>query len=99
MTDRAKVIKGLESLHARLLDVAMQDSIFMLDASMVANAIVLLKEQEEQKRKWLNRIADAQITVSPTGFESAVELAKQTGEWNGLQMAFDILTETGGEVV
>ena len=99
MADRAKVIKGLESLHARLLDVAMQDSIFMLDASMVANAIVLLKEQEEQKRKWLNRIADAQITVSPTGFESAVELAKRTGEWNGLQMAFDILTETGGEVV
>ena len=48
--DREKVIKGLESLHSRLLDVAMKDSIIMLDVSMVANAIVLLKEQEA---KWI----------------------------------------------
>lgn len=47
--DREKVIKGLESLYARLLDVAMQDSIIMLDVSMVANAIDLLKEQEAVK--------------------------------------------------
>lgn len=42
--DRENVIKGLESLRTRLLDVAMQDRIFVLDASMVANAIDLLKE-------------------------------------------------------
>lgn len=46
MADREKVIKGLESLHTRLLDVAMQDSVFMLDVSIVANAIELLKKQE-----------------------------------------------------
>ena len=46
MIDREKVIKGLESLHTRLLDVAMQDSVVMLDVSMVANAIALLKEQD-----------------------------------------------------
>ena len=45
MPDREKVIKWLESLHTRLLDVAMQDSVVMLDVSMVANAITLLKEQ------------------------------------------------------
>ena len=44
--DREKVIKGLESLRTRLLDVAMQDRIFVLDASMVANAIALLKEHD-----------------------------------------------------
>ena len=44
--DREKVIKALESLHTRLLDMAMQDRIIMLDVSMVANAIDLLKEQE-----------------------------------------------------
>lgn len=40
------VIKGLESLHDRLLDAAKQDAIVMLDVSMVADAISLLKEQE-----------------------------------------------------
>lgn len=44
--DREKVIKGLESLHTRLLDVAMQDSVVMLDVSMVANAIAMLKDKE-----------------------------------------------------
>lgn len=47
--DREKVIKGLESLHTRLLDMAMQERIIMLDVSMVANAIDLLKEQEAVK--------------------------------------------------
>ena len=45
-SNREKVIKGLESLRKRLLDLAMQDSIVMLDASMVTNAIDMLKEQE-----------------------------------------------------
>jgi hypothetical protein len=49
MADREKVIKGLESLHKRLLDLAMQDSIFMLDASMVTNAIDMLKEQDPEE--------------------------------------------------
>ncbi len=46
MPDMEKTIKGLESLRIRLLDIAMQDSIFMLDVSMVENAIAMLKEQE-----------------------------------------------------
>ncbi len=47
--DREKTIKGLESLRIRLLDIAMQDSIFMLDVSMVENAIAMLKEQEHNE--------------------------------------------------
>ena len=46
MADKDNVIKGLELLHDRLLDAAKRDAIAMLDASMVADAIVLLKEQE-----------------------------------------------------
>lgn len=49
MNDRENVIKGLESLHARLMDAAMQDSVAMLDVSMVANAIALLQDQEAKK--------------------------------------------------
>ena len=46
MNDRKNVIKGLELLYDRLLDAAKRDSIALLDASMVADAIALLKEQE-----------------------------------------------------
>ena len=46
MTELEKVIKGLESLYDRLLKAAKQDPIAMLDASMVADATILLKEQE-----------------------------------------------------
>jgi recombinational DNA repair protein RecR len=46
MPEREKVIKGMELLYDRLLDAAKRDAIAMLDASMVANAIALLKEQE-----------------------------------------------------
>ena len=46
MADKDNVIKGLKLLHDRLLDAAKQDSIAMLDASMVADAIAMLKEQE-----------------------------------------------------
>lgn len=51
----------------------------------------LLKEQEEQKRKWLQTIADTQLAISPTGYESEDELAKRGWEWNGLQMAWEII--------
>jgi len=49
MAERERVIKGLESLHERLLDAAMWDSVAMLDALMVAGALYLLKEQEAVK--------------------------------------------------
>lgn len=48
MTDKERVIKGLESLHERLLDAAKQDAIATLDASMVADALAMLKEQKEE---------------------------------------------------
>lgn len=52
MTEREKAIKGLESLHKRLLDAAAQDRIAMLDANMVSDALVLLKDSG-QDEDWL----------------------------------------------
>ena len=46
MVDREKVIRGLESLHERLLDAATRDKIAMLDAIIVDDALALLKAQE-----------------------------------------------------
>ena len=54
MIDREKVIKGLESLHERLLDASKQNAIATLDASMVADAIALLKEQKEEQSDWIS---------------------------------------------
>lgn len=44
--DKEKVIKGMESLYDRILDAAKRDSIAMLDALVIENALSLLKEQE-----------------------------------------------------
>ena len=59
------------------------------------DALALLKEQENLKEKLLRNIADNQLAVSPTGYETEEELAKRTGEWNGLQMAYEIVLNDG----
>ena len=46
MADRQKTIKGMESLHTRLLDAATRDKIATLDAMIVSDALALLKAQE-----------------------------------------------------
>lgn len=52
-----------------------------------------IEQMKAQKQKWLQNIADQQLAVSPTGYETEEGLAKRTGEWNGLQMAWEILTK------
>ena len=99
MVDKDKVIKGLISC-AHYIDCGCDECPYDLEcfpgenmfSRLATDALALLKEQEEQKQKWLKQIADAQIAVCPTGNETEEGLAKRTGEWNGLQMAFDILT-------
>ena len=68
--------------------------------NLMRDALEAMKSQQAeierlkaQKQKWLRNIADQQLTVSPTGYETEEELAKRTGEWNGLQMAWEILTK------
>ena len=46
MTDQEKIINGMKSLHARLLDAATRNKIAMLDAMIVEDALALLKAQE-----------------------------------------------------
>ena len=60
MVDQEKVIKGMESLHTRLLDAATRDKIATLDAMIVSDALALLKAQEPRVmkigdvRNWVN---------------------------------------------
>ena len=53
----------------------------------------LLKEQEEQKQKWLQNIADNQLAFAPSERDNAYCYIKHQGIYDGLQMAYDILTE------
>lgn len=93
MPDKEEVIKGCELIKEFLGDgLPGKRVVFNTYINILNDAITLLKEQEEQKQKWLKQIADAQIAVCPTGNETEEGLAKRTGEWNGLQMAWDILT-------
>jgi len=62
---------------------------------LIRDALALLKEQENLKEKLLRNIADNQLAVSPTGYETEEKLAKRTGEWNGLQMAYEIVLNDG----
>ena len=52
-----------------------------------------LKEQEEQKRKWLQNIADNQLANAPMDGCCLEQWNYQKGVYDGLQMAYDILTE------
>ena len=58
-------------------------------AELVRDAISLLKEREEQERKWLQNIADNQLAIG--GVDPLTEY--EQGKWDGLQMAYEILTE------
>lgn len=91
MSDREKVIKEFE----HILNEARGDYLDFADITVDFGdeILAMLKEQEEQKQKWLKQIADAQIAVCPTGIETEEGLAKRTGKWIGLQMAWDILTK------
>ena len=65
---------------------------YMIDGVMM-NCSVMLKEQEEQKRKWLQNIADNQLANAPMDGCCLEQWNYQKGVYDGLQMAYDILTE------
>ena len=84
--------------HFALIDYAynnpnMHDDLSEMLDELIAEQQAEIERMKAQKQKWLQNIADQQLAVSPTGYESEEELAKRTGEWNGLQMAWEILTE------
>lgn len=89
--DREKVIKELHDVRRYLEDKEWSDRGASPHIDAINDALALIKEQEEQKRKWLQTIADTQLAISPTGYESEDELAKRGWEWNGLQIAWEII--------
>lgn len=64
--------------------------------NIAKDALELLKEQEGQKRIWLQCIADNQLAYSPTyGKDDAVAYWHKRGICDGLQMAYEIVENDG----
>ena len=91
MPDREKVMSWLEGLAEPDWRDYHSDSEVQ---NIAKSALELLKAQEEQKRRWLQSIADNQLASSPTyGKDDNVAYWHKRGIWDGLQMAWEILTE------
>ena len=97
--DKEKVISGLRSIKTYLASQAIETTdsfareLFIESQKDIDDAIALLKEQEEQKRRWLQCIADNQLAYAPSERDDAYCYAKHQGIHDGLQMAWEILTE------
>ena len=98
MINRAKVIKGLKKCSIDDVDCkhcpynGEGNQKYGCETVMQRDALKLLKEQEEQKWAWLQSIADNQLANSPMGHEDEGQLRYKSGLWNGLQMAYKIIT-------
>jgi len=92
MTDKEKVIKEYEEFVDKYECFCSSDD-YVLE--MHKAVLALLKEQQKTKERILRNIADNQLAVSPTGYETEEGLAKKTGEWNGLKMAYEIVENDG----
>ena len=88
MPDREKVIKGLETIRYNLRQMN-----HGLLADFCDDALALLKEQENQKQNWLKQIADTQLLNAPCEWQSEDQRLYAKGVWDGLQIAWDIISE------
>lgn len=99
MADMEKVIKDLHDIAGFIAGrVGIKQAKNFLRT--IDDTVALLKEQEEQKRKWLQNIADNQLANAPKHdrddfmqLDEHLEYRYQLGVYDGLQMAYDILTE------
>ena len=97
--DREKVIHGLEcctewdSCNKCPYETPNEYDIAECTLSLHTDALALLKEQENQKQNWLKQIADTQYLNAPCEWQSEDQRLYAHGVWDGLQIAWDILTE------
>ena len=95
MPDREKVIKGLGNVANAIVDgyICEPDQA----VNTIADAIALLKEQEEQVKQWTKEIAENQIAHAPNDYpmslDEQLENEYKRGIWDGLQIAWNIISE------
>ena len=88
--DSGKIIKEYEDfVNGYECFCSSDDYIFDMHKAVLA----LLKENDKQKQHWLKQIADTQLLNAPCEWQSEDQRLYAKGVWDGLQIAWDILTE------
>ena len=62
-------------------------------ATLVRDALKLLKEQKNLKGKLLQKIADNQLANAPSEWMNETQRTYSHGVWDGLQMAYEIINQ------
>ena len=90
MPDREKVMSWLEGLAQPDWRKFHSDTEVQVIAE---SALALLKEQEEQVISWTKQIAKMQRVHAPAGWQSKDQRMYNKGVWDGLQIAWNIISE------
>ena len=85
--DREKVIQHLESEIYRAEQSVNDIWLECVEVKLLRDALALLKEQES----WINEIAEYQQSISGSGMHELDDYEK--GKWDGLQIAWNIVSE------
>ena len=93
MPDRDEYIKVLKKIVKAKKKYYPDDENMTIKISYqaVVDILALLKEQEEQKQKWLQNIADNQLANSPDEWQSPEQRMYSKGVFDGLQMTYEML--------
>ena len=91
MPDMEKVIKGLEHCMSHCTGCPYENSDGCA-SKLQTDAIALLKEQEGQVQQWTKEIADNQLAHAPDELDRE-NLEYKKGIWDGLQIAWNIISE------
>ena len=99
MPDRENVMSGLRSIKTYLASQAIESTDdfaregFIESQRDIDDALAMLKEQEKQKQNWLKQIADTQLLNAPCEWQSEDQRLYAKGVWDGLQIAWNIISE------
>lgn len=94
MINMKKLMDGLETCS--LDDGECSDCPYytneMCSGQMARDVLALPNEMKEQKKEWLMRIADEQVANAPDVFYPEDENTRRMGVYQGLEIAYKILT-------
>lgn len=100
MIDREKVKKELLELNAKAYGLWVHDqkNEFLAQIGNVTDDVLaLLKEQEAVVKQWTKEIADNQLANapkdSPMSLDEQLECEYKRGIWDGLEIAWNIISE------
>jgi hypothetical protein len=91
MPDREKVISTLEEIKTQTAEIGLDSAV--IAHKFIDEIIALLKEHEAVVKQWTKEIADNQLAYAPDDRDSGNKYLYKKGIWDGLQIAWNIISE------